>query len=90
MRRIDSKFRIDGEKILGPNGQEIPEDEPVFLLRGRDRLALLTLLKYKGLCAGDGCTDYQMDGIEEALNSFTQFAIKYPERMKQPGVTRGL
>ena len=90
MRRIDPKFHIDGEQIIKSSNREpLPEDEPVFLLRARDRLALALLQVYRILSAVDGCGDYQMSGIEERVDAFRRFALWNPDRMKQPGVTRG-
>lgn len=67
----------------------IPRDEPVFLFRARDKFALATLQYYCERCAIDGCTDEHMEGIHEAAEAFAEFAEKHPERMKQPGITRG-
>ena len=72
------------------NGQPIPEDEPLFLTRGRDHLALPLLAHFQKLCAEDGCTDYQIQGNAEAIAEFAKFRDEHPERMKQPGITRGL
>lgn len=90
MRAIDSKFYVERDEIKGPNGATIPEDEPLFLIRARDYLALTLLREYEQLCAEDGCTDYQMEGIRSAIVSFEKFADDHAERMKQPGVTKGL
>ena len=41
MRKLDSKFHIEGDQIVKTsNGDPIPEDEPLFLIRARDYLAL--------------------------------------------------
>lgn len=90
MRQIDPKFRIEGDQILNAAGRPIPEDEPLFLLRAKDRHALDTLEYYRTLCAQDHCTDYHLQGIEDRILAFDQFRLKHPERMKQPGSTRGL
>jgi hypothetical protein len=90
MRRIDTKFHIEGEEILASNGVAIPDDEPLFLLRARDHLALPLLKEYQRLCIADGCTDFQLNGIQAIIEVFTDFRNEHPERMKQPGITRGL
>ena len=90
MRKIDGKFHIDGDQIIKTsNGEAIPLEEPVILIRARDHLALSTLLHYRELSIKDGCNDFHMAGLDEVLRAFKDFAQKYPERMKQPGVTRG-
>lgn len=71
------------------NGDAIPDDEPLFLLRARDNLALPLLCYFQTLCAGC-CTDYQIKANAEAIAEFARFRDEHPERMKQPGITRGL
>lgn len=91
MRKLDGKFHIDGEKIVKTsNNEEIPEDEPVMIIRARDYLALPLLHHYKRLCLQDNCTDYQMGGIDDLIDAFFQFSYDNPAKMKQPGITRGL
>lgn len=91
MRQLDGKFHIENDQIIKTsNGDVIPEDEPVFLLRARDYLALPMLQHYCLLCVKDGCSDYQMRGLRERLLQFEKFAAANPEKMKQPGITRGL
>lgn len=84
----DGKFRLGLVKIS--NGEAVPEDEPVFILRARDRNAVDLLAVYRELCAQDKCNDYQMTGIEGAIARFMDFAERHPEKMKQPGITRGI
>lgn len=71
------------------NGEAIPYDEPIFILRARDHLAIDLLEEYVSMCANDGCTDYQMEGTAKAIERFRAFAKQFPERMKQPGITEG-
>lgn len=91
MRKIDQKHHIDGDKIVKTtNGQEIPENEPLFLLRARDWLAVPLLLRYRELCIADGCNDWQLSQIDGVIDRFRMFAVDNPQTMKQPGITRGL
>jgi hypothetical protein len=64
--RTDGKFTIEG-RILHPNGTEIPEDEPIFIMRARDRLALQTLRVYLKICKAHGCTTYQMEDVKKVM-----------------------
>lgn len=94
---IDPKYSIIVEpglvgmsvQIVNMSGDAIPESEPLFLLRARDRLAVATLEAYRVLAIRDGCTDFHLKGIDERLAEFREFAGKHPDRMKQPGITRG-
>ena len=91
MRRIDGKFHIDGERIVKTsNGDEVPADEPLILIRARDYLALPLLCYYADLSREDGCNDFHMNGIAKVIEEFQRFETEHPERMKQPGITRGL
>lgn len=91
MRRIDGKFHINDNRILKTsNGDEIPQDEPLFLLRARDRLALPLLKIHEQLSQVDGCNDYHFNALAHTIEEFSQFIMRHPERMKQPSVTRGL
>lgn len=83
------KFKIEGDKIIHSNGTTIPEDEPIWLFRGRDELAVATLKFYFELCELNSCTDYQLLGIKTAIDKFEKFKIDHTDRMKQPGITKG-
>ena len=95
-REIDPKYGIkvrnDGSTVVAKNltGEEIPADEPLILFRARDRHAFAMLCYYMTLCVQDGCTPEHLKGIENRILSFGHFAVEHPERMKQPGITRGL
>lgn len=90
MAHGDGKFAIEGGRIVKKsNGEVIPEDEPIMILRARDHLALATLKFYRDLCIADGCTDYQLEGCLNRVEAFNKFAREHPERMKQPGITKG-
>jgi len=86
--RQDLKFRFGLIKIS--NGEAVPEDEPVFILRARDSLAIDTLQHYSNISNDDHCTDYHLSGMARVIRAFMAFKRDHPERMKQPGITRGI
>jgi hypothetical protein len=97
MKIIDPKFHIVTGSYAGrfeivktSNGEPIPDDEPLILFRARDRNALATLKYYRQVCKADGCNDFQMEGIENRIAAFEKFRDEQTQRMKQPGITRGL
>jgi hypothetical protein len=91
MRSIDGKFSTDGGKIFNTvSGEEIPEDEPLFLLRARDNNALFAITAYLNECEEVGCNDLHLAGIAKIRQRFMDFAVNHPSRMKQPGITRHL
>jgi hypothetical protein len=88
---LECKFEIKDNKLVKKsNGEAIPEDEPVFILRGRDHLAVSLLQCYYSLSVQDGCNDYHMEMLLRSIKGFQDFADKHPERMKQPSITRGV
>lgn len=77
----DPKFDIeDGKLINAGSGEEIPEDEPVFILRGKDIHAVKTLQSYLSLC---GNPEHKL-AIESRIGEFESFAAQNPGRMKEP------
>ena len=90
MRKIDGKFSTDGVRIFNTvSGLEVPDDEPLFLLRGRDHNALAAIRAYEAVCAQE-CNDLHMAGIQQVRDKFTKFADENPDKMKQPGITKHL
>lgn len=89
MRKIDPKYRVVDDQIINLSGVPIPEDEPLILFRARDWHALKMLEFYRDLCRRDDCTDFHMEGIDNRIAAFQAFRFEHPERMKQPGITKG-
>ena len=89
-RPLGNRFVVIGSEIVKKsNGEHLPIEEPLFLIRARDWLAMPMLKKYRELAVADGCNDYILELFDESLRAFEKFAKDYPARMKQPGVTRG-
>ena len=87
---LDGKFSCDGQRVFNTvSGENIPADEPLFLMRARDHHALAAIHAYQESCEKD-CNDLHMAGIKQAREKFCQFSADHPDRMKQPGVTRHL
>jgi len=91
MRVVDGKFSIHEDEIIKTsNGEKIPHDEPVIIFRARDYLALHALRAYRAIGIADNCNDYHLNGIDERIARFEEFKKNNPEKMKQPGITRGI
>lgn len=90
-RDIDAKFAvsIDGKIFKKSNGEIVPDEEPLFLLRGRDILALDFLALYVDLSKKAGCNVYHFQKIEETTANFIRFRKEHPERLKMPSITEG-
>lgn len=91
MRKINAMFHTDDEGYLvkTSNGQRVPEDEPVFILRGRDKLAAIAIDTYITEMERRHCDRDRINDVRTVAKDFLNFEILHPSRMKQPGVTRG-
>lgn len=88
MRKLNDMFHIDGEQLVKTsNGQPVPDDEPIFILRGRDSLASWTINKYIDACKDSGVPEDRLEALYQVLGKFSRFAIK--QSTKLPGVTHG-
>jgi hypothetical protein len=80
----DPKYSFaSGRLVNSATLQPIPEDEPVFMLRGRDVHALDTLWPYLDACPPGP----QRDAIRASIVRFERFAKEHPDRMKEPDTT---
>lgn len=70
----------DGKIINRATGQVIPDDEPIFIMRAKDKNAALTLTFYKKLCN----SAEHKETVNHRLHQFVDFALEHPERMKDP------
>lgn len=73
----------DGKLVNRQSGEPIPDDEPVFILRGRDALAVDTLISY----LGHGMNREHRRAVEIRLAQFQAFSKSNPSRMKEPDTT---
>ena len=90
-RDIDSKFAVstDGKIYKKSNDEIVPDDEPLFLLRGRDVLAVQLLYAYLDISQGANCNPYHFFKLGETVGDFLKFRKEHPERMKIPSITEG-
>jgi hypothetical protein len=90
-RDIDSKFAVskDGKIYKKSNEEIIPDDEPLFLIRGRDLLGIPFLKLYEILSEVAGCNDYHFSKFGESRDGFVNFKEHHPKRMKMPSITEG-
>ncbi len=57
--RIDGKYSCDGEKIYNPQtGAVVPPEEPLFVLRAKDLLAMPVIELYRVMCEVNRCSMY--------------------------------
>lgn len=78
----NGKFTIrDDQLTFMDTGGVIPEDEPVFILRGCDRQALSVLRVYQSKMRP---TSKDWKGLQAVINAFSLFRASQPQLMKQP------
>ena len=70
-------------RVLVESGA-IPEDEPVFLLRAKDRASLQTMIAYKAACLGVGAGTEHIARVDESVREFRRWRAANVRRMKVP------
>ena len=77
----ERKYKIkDGRLVKKDSEKPIPESEPVFIFRAKDRKALPALLAYYMIL--DNLS--QMEEVKKSINDFRRFQEEHPERMGEP------
>jgi hypothetical protein len=72
--------RVVGQLVNRATGEAIPDDEPVFVFRARDKHAAMALAAYHNLCADQAHRDI----VQKRIEDFVRFANAHPDRMKEP------
>jgi hypothetical protein len=65
------------------SGEAIPDDEPIFILRARDVLAVPLLKEYFALVYGQ-CGDSHITAVRKRLAQFAKWQEENPGRVKKP------
>jgi len=77
----ERKYKIQNGQIVKRVGEKpIPDDEPLFILRAKDRKALSTLVAYNMILDN---LDQKAE-VTKSINDFRQFQEKHPEKMAEP------
>jgi hypothetical protein len=83
MRQIDSKYKTTGE-IFKYDGTPIPEDEPLILFRGRDRLVPQMLDYYNELRIKAGTSQKNMPLLQKQIEVIKRWQAENPDRTRIP------
>jgi len=83
----EPKYIIEGRVVNRQSGAAIPDDEPVFLLRGRDINAVKTLESYLKIAKASGCNKEHEQAVKIRIGQFSDFAHWNKKRMKKPDTT---
>ena len=71
---------LDGRIVNRDCDTPIPDDEPIFLLRAKDRLAIRALTAYFSAIEDPE----HARAVAARLEDFKRFSREHPERMKDP------
>jgi hypothetical protein len=83
MRRIDTKYQTSGD-ISKLDGTPIPNDEPLILFRGRDRLVLPMLEHYLELRLKAGTSDKNLGLLREQMRVIKDWQQGNTDRTRIP------
>lgn len=81
------KYKIDGKIINTQTGKAIPHDEPIFIIRARDKRARAALLWYRRLLGKDlqHCeNELHAAGVLERVKEFYDYTLDHPDLIKEP------
>ena len=78
----DPKFYIENNQLVGQSGP-VPDDEPLFIFRARDRYAVRILMEYMHHILGR-TDDSHAAAVAQRIADFTKFASEHKDRMKIP------
>ena len=78
---FERKYKILDGKLVKRDGEKpVPEDEPLFTLRAKDRKALPVLLAYNMIL--DDLE--QKEEVTKVINDFRRFQELNPQKMGEP------
>lgn len=74
---------LDKDQVMSTL-EKVRNDEPVFLIRAQDHLAVEALILYTNLAKGAGCDKAFLDDLSRLREDFRQFRSDHPDLMKRP------
>lgn len=69
--------------------KQVPDDEPVFVIRAADALACPLLSAYYNLCTKNGAAVDHAVSVEAEYTRFADWQEAHPERVKLPDTRPG-
>ncbi len=63
---------------------KVKDDEPVFVLRGQDKLSRITVAYWIALAQQNGVSQDKIDRAQRHLADIVEFQDAHPERCKIP------
>ncbi len=88
MKKLNEMFHIEDDQLIkSSNGEPVPIDEPLFILRARDCCAYGALKAYYKLCEEVGTPVDRLDAIFMLIGDFYKYRDTH--KTKVPGSTHG-
>ena len=79
----EPKYEAKNNKIINrATGEPIPDDEPIFILRGKDDFAIDALLAYLQRIRLGGCDDEHILAVVNRLKDFYRFVLDKSSRFE--------
>ena len=75
---------VDILRMIADFKGRFPKDEPVFVLRAKDRRSLSPIRQYYQTCTTAERPAEHLDGIEHAMAAFEDFRTAHPDHLKEP------
>ncbi len=79
MRNIGDKYQGEIKKI---DGTMLPEGEPLFLLRAKDKCAMAALKAYVTECQAQGSPPDQVESVNKQIQNFRDWQNQNPDTVK--------
>lgn len=77
----ERKFEIRNNRLVKRSNQvPVPDDEPLFVFRAKDRKALCALVAYNMVL--DKLE--QKEAAQKSINDFREFQERNPDKMNEP------
>lgn len=81
LKSQEPKYDIRNRRIINrATGEVIPNDEPIFILRAKDRKALHVLREYLDVITKPA----HFEAVVSRIRDFMAFRHAHPDRMKEP------
>lgn len=74
-------------KVTTEHG-DIPDDEPVIVFRGRDKMVPAMLRFYLDMCAENGSPQRHLDLVQRSAANIIQWQVEHSDQARQPDSER--
>ncbi len=83
MRKIDEKYQTTGD-IQKLDGTPVPEDEPLILFVGHDKVLPEMLRHYNELCRAAGSEEPQLELLSKKIAEIEAWQAANQDKLKAP------